>query len=239
MKTQKNPELANLVALNASYEAFGVQVQQTLGRIADLETNRTTLQERLVKAKGAKPTENEDLDDPLVAALAADPGADLASEDVAVAAERSASLQSAMRTWKKEVSLLERAIAKIEGQHQQARQELAELKEQQKDAHVAFAAAAHAYLLGVFRDRFEDLYHHVLAPLAGIEQMKNGHGREVIPTFSQFCRRLEITHSFYVDSRQCEERYFPKVNPHARGGAQVDNSADVERFRLTVAALKS
>jgi predicted nucleic acid-binding Zn-ribbon protein len=236
MKTQNptSPDRAHLIELNGAYEQLGADIEQVRARIESLRGNRATLEQRLAQTNDQQPTEDCELDDPLVAALAADPAADLSSREVSVAAERSASIQSAMRAWRKEVSLVERAIGKVDETIGAAEAELVSLRHAHKEAHAAFAKAAYDYLLSEFRERFEVLYSEVLAPMAAIEKLKGPDEREVVPVYAGFCRDLEIKRRLYERGGFTDEHFFPKMVRVEGKSVDATSPADLERFRLSI-----
>jgi hypothetical protein len=226
-------ELTGLVQLNAEVGRIDGLITLERNQLAELATNRTALESRLSSIQSRQPAEDVDLDDPLAQALAANPGAELASADVAQVAERSAKRQSDVRAWRKEVSLVERAITIVDGNVVAGKERLAELDAARAAAKIRFFRAAHPYLLAVFRERLDALHEEVLAPLLGMEQMEDGNGTVVISrTGARLFDRTEIMITTGWGNDERVECLSPrKQNRHARAPNCQD---DAERFRLSL-----
>jgi hypothetical protein len=232
VKNANDKDLGQLRDLNSDIGLIEQQIDQEAAKVVDLEGKRAALEVRLAETQTRQPAEEIDLDDPLALALAGDPGAQLASDDIRVATEASSRRQSDVRSWRKEISLIERAIGIVDRDTTAARERESGLRADLRSARIAFFRAAHPYLLLRLREAIDGLRETVLGPLLGIEQMTEDRD----PLIRRNANRVfDESVIMYVDGygNGSTKHYLFPPRPSAYSKPD-DCQAEAEKFRLSL-----
>jgi hypothetical protein len=225
----KSPELTRLAELSASIERIdeGAEIAE---QRANLMKRRQELEERLKDLRASRPSDAPP-QEPLVDALAADPSAMPDDAAITEVIERRASVQVARQSWEAKVSLLERAIAKIDDDRAQLQADEERAQEDRDALWIKFIKESHAYLSGLFRERWEQLYVEVVGPLGALEQQRDMNANPIINYI--FTPRLTDEtlvkfHSHASGRGPVFDQLFPKLSsPHTPLGYD----GEMDRFR--------
>jgi hypothetical protein len=178
---------------------------------------RQELEERLKDLRASRPSDAPP-QEPLVDALAADPSAMPDDAAITEVIERRASVQVARQSWEAKVSLLERAIAKIDDDLAQLQVEEERAQQDRSALWMEFVVEAHAHLSALFRERWEQLYAEVVGPLGALEQERDLNGNPIINyiRIPRLTDETEITFRSHVSGRGLViDQLFPKLaGPH-------------------------
>ncbi|KKC24863.1 hypothetical protein [Sphingomonas sp. SRS2] len=175
------PYLNKVAAIYCEYQRRDADEDAIKSRVDEVETRRAALQGRLSALHATKPSPPANVDDGLVAAIAADPTVEAGGDVISAAVNRQAEFRAAEDAWRAGVSLVEQALSRIDDEIASIYAEKPALSEARGEAWQSFVRTAHDILVEQFIAEFSVMAGRLLDPIVALSRLKNGQDNTIVP----------------------------------------------------------